>query len=154
MSPPPGKAELEQMADEIFELTKLGMISRHAPKKPGVIDLTEAEFLTLDFLCKENSLTVGELQKRIRVLPAQMSRVIRSLESKGDKPLIKCRINPQDKRRIDVSATDQGVKARHRYRDARMANALKILSQLDANDRHEFMRILEKMRVIMSAALK
>jgi DNA-binding MarR family transcriptional regulator len=154
VSPPPDKAELELMADEMFELTKLGMISRTAPRKKGGIDLTESEFLTLDFLCKENSLTVGELQRRIRVLPAQMSRVIRSLESKSDKPLIKCRINPQDKRRIDVSVTEQGVKARQRYRDARMASALKVLSQLDAGDRHEFSRILEKIRVIMSEAVK
>ncbi len=152
MSPEPTAADLEQMSEEILELTKLGMLARNAPRKRkgAGIDLSESEFLTLDFLCKEGSLTIGELQKRIRVLPAQMSRVIRALESKTSKPLITCRINTHDKRRIDVSATDDGRRARQQYRDARLSNTVKILAGLDPHDRREFMRILGRIREIMS----
>jgi hypothetical protein len=42
-------------------------------------------------------------------LPAQMSRIIRSLEAR-ERPMIVCRINPQDKRKIDVCLTAAGEK--------------------------------------------
>jgi CRISPR system Cascade subunit CasE len=44
---------------------------------------------------------VGDIQRLLGVLPAQMSRIIRSLENR-DRPLIACHINPRDKRKVDV----------------------------------------------------
>lgn len=51
--------------------------------------------------------TVGELQRALEVQPAQMSRIIRSLENR-ETPLIKCTLHPSDKRKIDVSFTHDG----------------------------------------------
>jgi DNA-binding MarR family transcriptional regulator len=146
--------ELEQMADEVFELTKLSWLARHGPKKKGTVDLTESEFLALDFLAKTEPLTVGQLQKRLRVQPAQMSRVIRSLESKVAKPLVRCEINSQDKRRVDVYLTELGQQARNEYRNARLASSLAILGSLSDGDRREFMRILSQIRDMIAESLR
>ena len=154
MSPRTKQKELEQMADEIFELTKLSWLARNLPKKKGGVDLTEPEFLALDFLARAEPLTVGQLQKSLRVLPAQMSRVIRSLESKVDKPLIRCEINARDKRRVDVYLTEPGRKARNEYRNDRLASSLAVLSQLPDKDRHEFMRILSHIREMFAESMQ
>ena len=148
LSPERKQENFEQMADEIFELTKLSWLARHRPKakKKGAIDLTETEFLAMDFLARAEPLTVGRLQKSLGVLPAQMSRVIRSLENKAAKPLVRCEINAQDKRRVDVYLTEIGRKAWEEYRGARLEASMRILTNLSDHDRHEFMRILSLIR--------
>ena len=148
--------ELEGMADEIFELTKMSWLARDRPKnkKKGGIELTETEFLALDFLAKTEPMTVGRLQKSLHVLPAQMSRVIRSLESKTSKPLIRCQINAQDKRRVDVYLSDAGHKARDEYRTARLETSVRILSRLPQRDRHEFMRILSRIHELIAQSME
>jgi len=97
---------------------------------------------------------VGQLQKSLRVLPAQMSRVIRSLENKIDKPLIRCQINARDKRRVDVYLTEQGRQAREEYRSARLAASLGILGQLPDDDRREFMRILSRIHEMIARSMQ
>ena len=150
------RKELEQAAEEIFELTKMSWIVRNRQNRSkGQYELTEFEFLTLDALVKSepDMLTVGDLQRRIRVLPAQMSRVIRSLETKAAKPLIRCQINPTDKRKVDVILTDNGRKAHAAFREERLAASIDLVARLTQNDRLEFMRILSEMRHIIANQL-
>ena len=85
---------LKEFVEEIFELSKDVWASQSRAKAKNQAEITETEFLTLDLLSKSQPLTVGRIQKHIGVLPAQMSRIVRSLENKGDEPLIECKINP------------------------------------------------------------
>ncbi len=150
--PGPGahSTALEPLADEIFELTTLSWRARTRGRTTGrsnrALDLAETEFLSLDLLAKKEPRTVGEIQRAIGVLPAQMSRVIRSLEAKHGKPLIDCSINPEDKRRIDVRRTEAGVKAHAAYRASRLMATVAILGELTQKDRNEFMRLLRMIR--------
>lgn len=137
---------LNRAAEEIFELTKISWLLRSRRRRKNVFDLTETEFLTLDMVAREQSQTVGQLRKHVGVLPAQMSRILRSLERRGDKPLIKCAINPADRRRIDVTITDPGRKAHRAFREARISMGAETLAQLPPQDVRDFMRIMEKMR--------
>ena len=104
--------QLQAFADEVFDLSKESWIAQSRGKTKKHPDLTETEFLTLDVLARAaRSYTVGEIQREIGVLPAQMSRIIRSLEKKGGKSLVQCRINPDDKRKIDVDLSPAGREA-------------------------------------------
>ncbi|MFQ6048047.1 MAG: MarR family winged helix-turn-helix transcriptional regulator [Phycisphaerae bacterium] len=137
------------MAEEIFELNKLSWVARPRGGGRRGSDLSESEFLALDLLVRHQPMSVGQLQRAIGVLPAQMSRVIRSLESKADKPLIRCSINPRDRRRIDVVLTEAGQKAHQSYRAVRLARAVEVLAELSESDRREFMRILRTVRLLL-----
>jgi DNA-binding MarR family transcriptional regulator len=150
------RKEIEAAAEEIFELTKLSWMARDRQHRhKGQIDLTESEFLALDALAKADpqAMRVGEIQKRIGVLPAQMSRVIRSLEGKAGKRLIRCQINPADKRKIDVTLTEIGRRAHKAFRDARLASSIEFVAQLNPEDRAEFMRILHQFRSMLGNQL-
>ena len=152
MKTPADRKDLEDAAQEIFELTKMGWMARsQQQREKGQVDLTESEFLALDWLVKADPapLTVGDIQRRIRVLPAQMSRVIRSLENKSGKPLIRCRINPKDKRRIDVTLTEAGKKAHEAFRGARLAATVDLVSHLTPSDRSEMMRIFRELKAVI-----
>lgn len=152
MTTPTEQAELEKAAEEIFELTKMSWMARtQQHRQKGQVDLTESEFLALDWLTKADPepLSVGDIQRRIHILPAQMSRVIRSLEAKAGKPLIHCRINPKDKRKIDVTLTDAGKKAHQAFREARLAATIDLVSDLTPADRAEFMRIMQQIKTIV-----
>src|SRR4051794_7181767 len=94
---------LDAKAEENFALTIVHWRQRLASRHSGdAAELSESQFLTLDTLARAPaSLTVGEIQRAIGVLPAQMSRIIRSLESTFAKPMIKCELNRSDKRKID-----------------------------------------------------
>lgn len=143
---------LDQMAGEIFELYRLVAIAR-SRQPAGPDDLSETEFLTLDVLAKEQPLTIGEVQKRIGVLPAQMSRIVRALEEQGGRGYVECKINPRDRRRIDVTLTSAGTKAYQAYRSARLGSMHEILSSLGPDDRLHFMRILGQIRDSFQARL-
>jgi DNA-binding MarR family transcriptional regulator len=136
--------------EEIFELSKDVWAAQSRAKGKDETEISETEFLALDFLFKSPvPQTVGDIQRYIGVLPAQMSRVIRSLESKGEKPLIRCSINLQDKRKIDVELTDEGRHAHHGYREMKLGSIQKMLLVLSERDREEFVRILRQIRTSM-----
>jgi DNA-binding MarR family transcriptional regulator len=141
-------------AEEIFELTKVGWLLRTRRRRKDMLDLTETEFLTIDLVAREESMTVGQLRKHVGVLPAQMSRILRSLERRGDKPLIRCAINPADRRRIDVTITEAGKKAHRAFRESRVSQSVETLSQLPPQDVREFMRIMEKFRSLLVPQLE
>ena len=141
---------LAEMAREIFGISMTAWQMRQRSKATGGIDLSEAEYLTLDLLDRDGTMNVGQLQRQIGVLPAQMSRIIRALESKFDKPLIECSINPDDKRKVDVSLTDAGKKAHDKFRDARLGQSMAVLSQLDEKDIEDFMRVMRRIREAMA----
>ncbi len=142
---PDSQETLDKMAAEIFELYRLIALAR-SRKPSGPDDLSEAEFLTLDLLTKQQPRTIGEIQKEIGVLPAQMSRIVRALEEQGGRGYVECKINASDRRRIDVSLSDGGAKAYETYRTARLGSMYEILRVLAPNDRIEFMRMLGQIR--------
>ena len=146
MPPKDSDDSIREMALEIFELTKLSWIARNKSKDKSEYDLGELEFLALDQLTRQEPQSVGQIQRHIGILPAQMSRVIRSLESKYDKPLIRCGINPNDKRKIDVHLTSAGRKALQTNLTSRIEQTSSIILDLPQNDRAEFIRILRSIR--------
>ena len=137
---------------EIFDLYRIIALAR-SRQPSGPDDLSEAEFLTLDLLTKRQPLTIGEIQKEIGVLPAQMSRIVRSLEEQGGRGYVECRINPRDRRRIDVTLTEDGSKAYESYRSVRLGSMYEILRVLPVDDRLHFMRILGQIRDAFAARL-
>ena len=82
------------------------------------------------------------MQQRIGVVPAQMSRIVRSLEEQGGRGYVECKINPSDRRRVDVSLTEIGRAARRKFVDARLGSMHDILTVLSPDDRENFMRIM------------
>lgn len=142
---PETQRTIDRMAEEIFELYQLIAIAR-SRQPAGTDDLSETEFLTLDALAKKEPLAVGEIQRRIGVVPAQMSRIIRALEESGGKDYVRSQINPQDRRRIDVFLTDKGREAYTRYRNVRLKSMHDILAALNPDDRIHFMRIMGQLR--------
>lgn len=143
-------AELLKMAEIIWDLTVTSWQAHQRQRDKESAELTESEFVTLDLLSKQQPLTIGDLQRAIGVLPAQMSRIIRSLEKHEKKPLITCSINPDDKRKVDVELTDAGAKLHDTIKRTRLANSVRILSQLDPHDRHEFVRIIGEIRKVFA----
>jgi DNA-binding MarR family transcriptional regulator len=136
---------LDLMAEEIFSLTVMSWRQRLAQRHEA--ELSESQFLTLDTLMNApTAISVGEIQRSISVLPAQMSRIIRSLESSFEKPLIRCELNQTDKRKIDVAITAEGRKMYQEFRNTRLAKTFDILQHLPDEDRAEFVRICRKIR--------
>jgi DNA-binding MarR family transcriptional regulator len=136
---------LDQMAEEIFSLTVMSWRQRLATRHEA--ELSESQFLTLDTLVNSGAaISVGEIQRSISVLPAQMSRIIRSLESGFEKPLIRCELNQTDKRKIDVTLTPEGRRMYTEFRSARLTKTVDTLQHLPENDRAEFVRICRQIR--------
>src|SRR5262245_66398985 len=106
-------SKLEELAHHLFDVvTRFCLSVPRSRRKAG--DLKDIEFLTLSLLNQREPLIVGDIQRQLGVLPAQMSRIIRALETR-DRPLISCRINSQDKRKIDVALTPAGRLAFQEY---------------------------------------
>ena len=133
----------DDLANQLFSVvTRFGLALPRGRRRAG--DLKEVEFLTLSILHAQDTMIVGDIQRVLGVLPAQMSRIIRSLETR-DRPLITCRINPQDKRKIDVGLTAAGEKALNDYRGARVRAIVEVLRRLPEEDLDGIQTILEKL---------
>jgi len=137
----------------MFNMHFLFWAMRHRNRVDDPYDLTEPEFVTLDTLAQRELCTVGELQHVLDVRPAQMSRIIRSLEQKAEKPMIVCAINAQDKRRINVSITDLGRKAHEEYRKRRLLANMELLTGTSEAEQTEIIKLLDRFHQIMSDQL-
>src|SRR5260370_1583823 len=93
----------DELAEELFDvLTRLGFGGARGRRRDGA--LKDLEFRTLALLQRRKTMTVGDIQRRLGVLPAQMSRVLRALEGR-QVPFLNCHIHPLDKRKINVGPT-------------------------------------------------
>src|SRR5919204_2197260 len=132
---------LEETARDLFEVvSQLGLTALRGRRRSG--DLKEVEFLTLAILQEHGTMIVGDIQRLLGVLPAQMSRIIRALEGR-DRPYIACRINPRDKRKIDVCMTEAGERALQDYQATRVDRIVGILRDLPEDEQDEFHRIVD-----------
>lgn len=142
-----GSTRLEATAQELFEvITQLCMTVPRSRRREG--DLKEIEFHTLTILQERGTMIVGDIQRLLGVLPAQMSRVIRSLENRQE-PLIACQINPQDKRKIDVHMTEAGEKALHEYQAVRVRRIADILHDLPEEEHANLTHLLDRIRGLL-----
>ena len=135
---------IRQLALQMFEMAKRTWLESQREKMKGGFDLSESEFLTLDALEEVTSLSVGDLRRRVAVLPAQMSRIIKALEQRYDEKLVLCAINPKDKRKIDVSITPKGRRAVAAYRRAKIMTSVEALSSVSDEDLAVFSAFLER----------
>ncbi len=134
----------QELARLVFDLiTEFCLAMPRHRRRTG--DLKEIEFLTLTLLHRHDTMIVGDIQRHLGVLPAQMSRIIRSLESR-ERPLIACRINPQDKRKIDVALTPAGEAAFADYQSARVSGITQLVEQLPEEDIDELFRIADRLQ--------
>lgn len=135
---------VDEIAREVFEvLTQLGLTVPPRRRKAG--DLKEIEFLTLALLHGRGTMIVGDIQRLLGVLPAQMSRIVRALEAR-ERPMIVCHINSRDKRKVDVRMTPAGEKALVDYQTARVGRIVEALRNLPEDLQSDLGRVLEKLR--------
>lgn len=140
---------LDELAQNLFSvLTKFGLTVPRIRRRGS--DLKEVEFLTLSILQLHDTLIVGDIQRQLGVLPAQMSRILRSLETR-DRPLISCRINPQDKRKVDVALTVAGAKALRDYQTARIQQITSLLNKLGEEDLENLQHLLERFHEVIAS---
>jgi DNA-binding MarR family transcriptional regulator len=138
---------LEETARDLLEVvTQLSLTALRGKRRSG--DLKEVEFLTLAILAQHRTMIVGDIQRMLGVLPAQMSRIIRSLENR-DRPLIACHINPRDKRKVDVVMTAGGEKALMDYQVARTTRLIQVLRDLHEEDQMTLARLVEKLQALL-----
>src|SRR5215467_4425183 len=137
-----------ELAQNLFDLiTHFCLVSPRGRRRSG--DLKDVEFLTLSLLHSYETLIVGDIQRQLGVLPAQMSRIIRTLETR-ERPLIACRINPHDKRKIDVALTPAGAAAFQEYQTARVRTVAGLLGKLSDEDLDDLNRLLEKLHDLLA----
>ena len=141
---------VEEIAQDLFGVvTRICLSALRGRRRGG--DLKEVEFLTLSILQARGTMIVGDIQRLLGVLPAQMSRIIRSLENR-DRPLIGCRINVRDKRKIDVCLTPAGEKALLDYQGARVGRLVELLRDLSDEDQDDLVRLFEKLGGLLERA--
>src|SRR5579885_2621053 len=135
----------DELARQLFSVaTHFCLALPRGRRRAG--DLKDIEFLALTILSGHGTMIVGDIQRLLGVLPAQMSRIIRSLEAR-ERPLIACRINPSDKRKIDVCLTAAGEKALADYREQRVRAIADLLRRLPEEDLEDVHGLLDKLQL-------
>ena len=141
---------LTETAHNLFDvMTQFCLVAPRGRRRLG--DLKEVEFLTLALLHQHGTMIVGDIQRLLGVLPAQMSRIIRGLEGRSS-PCIQCQINIQDKRKIDVTITEAGERALSDYEQHRIQGITDILRAMPEDERDQLNRMVEKLRSALESS--
>lgn len=147
------ETETPDLAERSFQvITQILLTLPQAPRR-GDAELKDMEFFTLSLLQQRQTMIVGEIQKILGILPAQMSRIIRSLEGR-ERPLIQCEINPNDKRKINVRLTSEGEHALGDYLSPRLQVLQQLLNRLNTDERHDLANLLQRVTHIMESEME
>ncbi len=136
-------SRVEDLAQDLFGLFTQVSLNTQPQQRRGM-ELKEVEFLTLSLLHVQGTMIVGKIQRMLGVLPAQMSRIIRSLENR-DPSLIECQINTQDKRKIDVRITPAGTQALLEYQEVRVNKLMELLRRVPDEEQEDLERLIHKL---------
>jgi DNA-binding MarR family transcriptional regulator len=141
----------ELLAQSLFEaITQFCLAVPRSRRQPG--ELKEIEYLALTLLRHHEPQIVGDLQRQLGILPAQMSRIIRALEDR-EQPLIVCSINAHDKRKIDVGLTEEGLQACREHQAERVTAIAQLLARLSDTELEELSRLIERFRELVDHLL-
>ena len=138
---------LEEIAQELLAVMTQLALSTQSHHRRGV-ELKELEFLTLSILSSRPTMIVGDIQRLLGVLPAQMSRIIRSLENRQP-PLIECQINASDKRKVDVRLTSAGRRTLGEFQEVRVQKLVGLLKGASDEDHDELSRLVARLHELL-----
>jgi DNA-binding MarR family transcriptional regulator len=137
---------LDELAYRSFRLITRMMLGLPRNRRRDETTLKETEFLTLTMLRQHRMMIVGDIQRVLGILPAQMSRIIRSLEGRPQ-PLIECQINAEDKRKVNVNLTPAGEQMLDDYIAPRVEAIARMLGRLNDEDRELMAHLLGRLEV-------
>jgi DNA-binding MarR family transcriptional regulator len=141
----------DELAFDLFNLlTQVKLSTLRTRRRTD--DLREIEYLTLAILQNAEPMIVGDIQRLLGVLPAQMSRIIRSLESRHE-PLLSCHINSHDKRKINVTLTPAGARALAAFRTGRVSRLSARFDNLSEEDREDLARLIHKLTALLEGTV-
>ena len=107
------------------------------------LDLSAPQVHTLLSLGHDGALTMGDLARRVAVTEKTVTGLVDRLERDGLVPRVR---DDADRRVVHVRLTVAG-EALHRRMDAEMLHKLGwLLERLDAGDRRDLFRIIEKLK--------
>lgn len=136
--------QLEELARRSFLLMTRLLLALPRGRRRGSASLKEMEFLTLAVLHEHPSMIVGDIQRILGVLPAQMSRLIRALENRAE-PLVTCQINTADKRKINVQLTDAGARSLVDHSAPRVQAIASLFRRLSDDEREALDHLLQRL---------
>lgn len=100
------------------------------------------DVVTLDFLTRQKeAVTPGEISEKMDMSTAHVAKLLGSLERQG---FVERNVDPADRRRVHVTATEEGRALMTAHRAEICADTTRLLSQLGEHDAQEFLRILDR----------
>jgi len=140
-----GAVGLNELAHRAFQLFTQLSLTLPLGRRRSADEIKELEFLTLAILQHHRTMIVGDIQRILGILPAQMSRIIRSLEDRSP-PLISCQINSHDKRKVDVQLSPAGEQVLAEYLAPRVAAIAELLARLSEDERDSLGHLLDRLQ--------
>ena len=129
-----------ELAEKLLENMILANKSKSLLKLSKII---HGEMFALQMIAVHNrGITPGDISKAAGTSPARIAAELKSLENKG---LITREIDPENRRKILVHLTPEGVKCADEYRSEAKQIAVDLLSQLGIHDAQEYIRIIGKL---------
>ena len=133
--------EYEALARELMQSVDQ---HRKAPPHEEIGAAVRGEMAVLRLLMRETKpMTAGELSKQLRMTTPRIAAVLSSLEKKG---MIHRKTDAGDKRRIQVTLTEQGSTFCLQKKEQVISKITLLLSQLGSEDAGHFVRIMKRIQ--------
>ena len=127
--------------DLAYELLKGLMKMTLRPGHKEMERFSSGETMLLVRLSEFDHMLPGDLAVMNKTTPAHIAKTLRSLELKGD---IVREINKEDRRKIIVRITPQGLNRVMSVKQAMIQHFSDLLHQLGEHDAKEYVRIIQK----------
>lgn len=135
--------EYAKKAEEFFDI----ILSRKKKLIEIPLNCSQGETGTLLYLTfVKDGISSSELADSLEVSLPRITSVLNSLEAKE---LVNKRIDSQDKRKTIIYITDMGRKIVLEKKQEAVENIAKIMEKLDKKDIDEYIRITQKIGIIM-----
>ena len=132
-------SDVERLSRDIMRLMWVG--SKRLAQILAVYDLTIPQFYTLVAISRQGqSCRMGDLAHQLFQSSATMTGIVTRLEADG---LVERVMDPDDRRAVQVRVTERAKKMLDEVLAARRESVTQTLDRLSAEERQEFLRLLD-----------
>ncbi len=139
--------DYSQLASDVVSATMAMKRSNFWNKKTSAF-LHGEMFILNHIICQEQGVLPGELSSAMNASTARIAMALKNLEKKG---YVKRSIDPDDRRKINVTITEIGRKLVIDERRKMLGKIESILRELGEQDTKEYIRIVNRITQIASA---